>query len=48
MSRTMGADGIFVFLVLVDTENSVPSFLAQLKHKERPADAGRGGVESSL
>jgi hypothetical protein len=36
---------MFVFLVLVDTENSVPSFLAQLKHKEHPADAGRVGSE---
>ena len=41
MSRTMLFDGMVVFLVLDDTENSVPSFLVQLKHKERPADAGR-------
>jgi hypothetical protein len=32
---------MFVFLVLDDTENTMPSFLTQLKHKERPACAGR-------
>jgi hypothetical protein len=35
---------MFVFLVLEDTENTMPSFLAQLKNKERPAGAGRGKV----
>jgi hypothetical protein len=34
----MFGDGMFVFLVLVDTEDSVPSFLAQ--NKEHPAHAG--------
>jgi len=41
----MFGDGMFVFLCLEANENSVPSFLAQLKEqrqtRERPASAGR-------